>query len=382
MIKEVFQNQLNQNVTDQNINLAKRKIGQYIDRNSNILLTLDMSKRFSFGDNDRKVMYDLLGITEDQMEEQIRLSKYIYNGNKIQSNPFYFTTVLICSKLASQNKDKDCVVFLTYMSLQMYTSIHKGKFKYAPNKEIMDYTIAHLDQSFKIHSMPSIYAFIEDNTKVAYDTYKDKIIKGTDTDIKDVVDAFFTRLKGKITKIANKFYDNWENGRYLNADSDSFSEDDYHEMDNNSYVIDRLASRVHLKLIDRRFDRRFIKYAITSSDVSLQKLTNLIEDVLSDDDENLVKRYISYNIEYYLLTSGKGYDYIGKGDFITYMKSAYASNTTVKQMVEIKNILDKWTDKYMLTSGRARYGKTAKAGYKKALYMFFIFIINQEAKAR
>jgi hypothetical protein len=62
------------------------------------------------------------------------------------------------------------------------------------------------------------------------------------------------------------------------------------------------------------------------------------------------------------------------------MKSAYASNTTVPQMVLAKNIMDDWVDEHMVTSGRSRYGKTAKAGYKKALYMFFIFIINQEAK--
>ena len=43
-------------------------------------------------------------------------------------------------------------------------------------------------------------------------------------------------------------------------------------------------------------------------------------------------------------------------------------------------IMDDWVDEHMVTSGRSRYGKTAKAGYKKSLYMFFIFIINQEAK--
>ena len=152
-------------------------------------------------------------------------------------------------------------------------------------------------------------------------------------------------------------------------------------MDNNSYAIARLASKVHLKLIDRRFDRRFLKYAITSSDTSLQKLTNLLEDVLQNDEDNNVKKFITALVEYYLLTSGKGYEYIGKGDFITYMKSAYASNTTVPQMVLAKNILDEWVDEHMVTSGRSRYGKTAKAGYKKSLYMFFIFIINQEAKS-
>jgi hypothetical protein len=386
MIRDYFAQRLAQNITDKSIKEALNAIARYIDANSNILLTLDMSKRYSFADKDRAVMYNLAGIAEEEMEEQIKLSKDIYTGNKKQSNPFYATTILCVYqvlKMSKSEKEKDTIAinFLTYMSFMMYVSIHKGLFKYAPNKEIMDYTIAHLDQSFKISSMPSILAFLEDNTRTAYTTYKNKFIRCNDVDIRDLSDAFYTRIKGKLKKIAKAWYDNWEHGRYLNADSDSFSEDDYHEMDNNSYAIARLTSRVHLKLIDRRFDRRFLKYAISSNDISLQKLTNLLEDILQNDDDNNVKKFISSLIEYYLLTSGKGYEYIGKGDFITYMKSAYASNTTVPQMVLAKNILDLWVDENMSTSGRARYGKTAKAGYKKALYMFFIFIINQEAKS-
>ena len=376
MILDYFASRLAQNITPQTVAEAERAIGLYVDRNSNILLTLDMSKRYSFADKDRAVIYKLAGIREEEMEQQIKLSKDIHNNNKVQSNPFY-ATVMLCvhqiltsDKIPQKNKELNCLRILTYMSFQMYVSIHKGSFPYAPNKEIMDYTIAHLDKSFIIHSMPSIYAFLEDNTRTAFNTY-----------IKDLADAFFTRIKGKIVKIARAWYDNWEHGRYLNADSDSFDEDDYHEMDNNSYAIARLASKVHLKLIDRRFDRRFLKYAITSSDTSLQKLTNLLEDVLQNDEDNNVKKFITALVEYYLLTSGKGYEYIGKGDFITYMKSAYASNTTVPQMVLAKNILDEWVDEHMVTSGRSRYGKTAKAGYKKSLYMFFIFIINQEAKS-
>ena len=386
MIKDFFAARLTQNVTLPKVKEVGKAIDAYVDRNSNILMTLDMSKRYSFADKDRAVIYNLAGIQEEEMEQQIKLSKDIHNNNKVQSNPFYATVMICIHKIMTSNivpqkeLDPTCIKILTYMSFQMYVSIHKGSFPYAPNKEIMDYTIAHLDQSFRIHSMPSILAFLEDNTRTAYNTYKNKFIRCTDIDIKDLADAFFTRIKGKIKKIAKAWYDNWENGRYLNADSDSFAEDDYHEMDNNSYAIARLTSKVHLKLIDRRFDRRFLKYSITSSDTSLQKLSNLLEDILQNDDDNDVKRFISAIIEYYLLTSGKGYEYIAKGDFITYMKSAYASNTTVSQMILAKNILDKWVDEHMATSGRARYGKTAKAGYKKALYMFFIFIINQEAK--
>ena len=42
---------------------------------------------------------------------------------------------------------------LTYMSLMMYTSMHKGFFEYEANKQVMDYTIAHLDNTFLIRQL-------------------------------------------------------------------------------------------------------------------------------------------------------------------------------------------------------------------------------------
>lgn len=380
MLRDIFGARVRPRLTPGNIKTLESKITSYVDRNSNILLSLDLSSRYSFGDADRQVIYEFLGVTEDEMEEQIKLSKYIYNNNKNQSNPFYCASVLTAHYLWKANKKDTAKIVLNYMSLMMYVSIHKGRFKYAPNKQIMDYTIAHLGTEYRITKMPSLFAFIEDNTSVAYNAYQSRIDKCDDKDITWIIDALFTRLKAKMVKIAIAFRKNYESGAYLNADSDNYSEEDYHEMDNNSFVVERLASKVHLKLIDRRYDRRYLKYAITSSDISLSKLTNLLEDILDDDDNNEVKSLISAIIEYYLLYSQKDITYIGKGDFVVYMKSAYSSNSTADQMVLMKDILEGWVSRYMASAGRNKYGRTARLGYKRALLIFFLFVINAEAK--
>ena len=244
----------------------------------------------------------------------------------------------------------------------------------------MDYTIAHLDNSFKIRSMPSLYAFLVDNAQTAFDTYKSRIVRCDDKDITYVVDALHTRIKQKVKKISNAFYENWKNGNYLNQDQDSYDSEDFHEIDNNAFAIDRLTSKIFIKLINHQFDDRLIKYSITKSDISFQKLKNLIDDIVQTDENNEVRKFISSMIEYYLNTSGKGFDYIAKGDYIAYMKSAYASNTDSQHMAYIKTTLENWLTEHSTTLGRQNYGKTAKLGYKKALYMFFVFLINYEAK--
>ena len=212
-------------------------------------------------------------------------------------------------------------------------------------------------------------------------TYKDRIMTAADKDLTWVIDAIWTRLKGKIKKISSEFYKNHQSGRYLNTDEDSYSEEDFHEMDNQSFGIDRLTNKVYVKLINRQYDKRFIKYSITQSDTSLTKITNLIEDIIDSDGESgKLRGVISAMIEFYLRQSGKSIEYIAKGDYVAFMKTAYASNTIVPQMEFIKSTIDGWLADNMYKYGKAKYGKTLQIQYRRCIYMFLVFVINFEAK--
>lgn len=380
MVRDIFQTQIEKSITPATVKTLTSQISAYVDRNSEILLSLDLSQRYSFGDSDRQIVYQTLGITEDQLEQAIKASKFINKSNKIQSNTFYVACILLMHFLLKKKYEKEAKLVMSYMSLMMYTSIHKGFFKYNINKQIMDYTIAHLDQSFSIRTSSSLFDFLQTNAMTTFDTYQSRIVKCDDRDITYVTDALWVRIKQKIRKIANAAYTNYQQGNYLNSDQDSYVEGDYHEIDNNAFVIERLVNKIYLRLLNHQYDDRFIKYAITRSDTSYQKLKNLIDDIIGDDDTNSVRTYISLCIEYFLETSGKGFEYIPRGDFISYMKSAYASNTENQKMIRVKDYLDVWLQEHMTIVGRSNYGKTAKQSYRKALYMFFIFIINYIAK--
>ena len=261
----------------------------------------------------------------------------------------------------------------------MYTSIHKGLFKYNANKEIMDYTLTHLNKNFLIRQMTSLFAFIEDNVNTIIDTYKSRILKADDSDLAYVTDATWVRTRSKLQKIAQQYYKNHREGNYLNADTDVYNDEEFREIDNNSFVIDRLVNKTYTKLINHQFDNRLLKYSITQSDTSYQKLKNLIDDIV-DDDTGEARKLISSIIEFYLMQSGKSADYIARGDFIVYMKTAYGTNTDIGQMSYIKSSIDKWLDANMYKYGRANFGKTARQSYRKSVYMFFVFLINMEAK--
>lgn len=384
MLRDLFGDRITKALTDPVTQTLKKSISAYIDQNSEILLTFDLSRRYSFGDSDREVLYNAIKISETEWKTAVKQSKQIYQGNKIQSNPFYLASFLVARNYLMKKTDKEknhgyAEMVITYASLMMYTSIHKGIFQYNANKQIMDYTIAHLNKNFRIRQMNSLYSFLSDNVKTVLNTYESRILKADDSDLAYVVDALWVRTKSKIQKIAQEYYRNHKEGNYLNADTDSYEEGDYHEIDNTSFIIDRLVNKTYTKLINHQYDSRLLKYSITQSDVSYQKLKNLIEDII-DGDSGEARKVISSIIEYYTLQSGKSPDYIARGDFIVYMKTAYGTNTEVPQMVQTKNQIDVWLSENMYKYGRANYGKTVRQSYRKSIYMFFVFLINMEAK--
>lgn len=363
-----------------NWNRLQEGIIQYIDKNSDVLYTFDLSSRISFADCDRGIVYEACGLTEGMVEAEIKKSKTIHSGNKTHSNPFYVTCALAIGNRIRSKKEDDAKWLASYVSLMMYTSIHFGFVKYGANKNIMDYTIAHLDNSYKIRQMKSLFAFLQDNAVVWLDTYRSRFVKSDDGDLTYVMDALHTRIKGKLRKIFNAYYDNHKSGRYLNYDSDSTEEGNYHQMDNNSYMIDRLTNKTYIKLINHQFDERFIKYSITRSDTSYQKLKKIVDDIISDDTDNDVRKVLSAIVEYYVTHSQNNVERVSKGEFISYMNTVYGSNTEVDQMIYIKKTLERWLTENMYKYGKASYGVTAKQQYKRSVYMFFVFMLNYEAK--
>ena len=120
LIRDRVKSQVEKSLTQPAINTLTKYISDYIDRNSDILLSLDLSKRFSFADQDRQPIFDVIGVSIEEMTQLIRDSKDIHNGNKIHSNPFYCACMICMWQLLRMKKEKEAMLIMNYMSLMMY----------------------------------------------------------------------------------------------------------------------------------------------------------------------------------------------------------------------------------------------------------------------
>lgn len=404
-LKDIYGDRISKNLDNPiTINRLKMGIGSFIDKYSYILYTFDFCSRWSFSENDKGVVYDAISITEPELERAIRASKDIPNASKIKSNPFYVACMLLVRGLLKRGDEQMSLLVMVYASMPMYLSAHYGRWHIIPNRNIMDYTIAHLDKGFGITKMRSLYEFIFDNAKTTFDTYRkwlysDEVITavrvekkhstkkteqivnpGSDAEIARIIDQLFIRIKQKLTNIASEFYDNQKSGRYLNYDSESYDPENYREVDNDSYAMDRLASKVYNKLINHQFKAQWLKMSITQTSVSLPKLTALFDDIIENDDDESLRKLILATIEYFCMVGGNPVDKVSTGTFVTTLLSGYTSASGAQQMTTIKSILDRWLEENSTRYGKARYGKTAAVAYKKSIFTTILYIINYEAK--
>lgn len=391
-------------------NKMRNAIGAYIDRNSDILYTLNMSDRYSFSAKDKDVIYEAIGTTEDEVAAVAAKSPDVYDANKIKSNPFYIACMVTLSVLLKLNLEDDAKLVATYVSLPMYVSAHSGSWPSKPNKNIMNYTLANLDRGFRITQVKSIYEFIMDNAVTALETYapwlytppnkpkptaERKVSKSSskkvmvtiepcsDYEICNIIDQFWSRLKQKIIKIAQEFYKNKASGKYLNYDSESTNPNDFRIMDNDSFALDRIASTVYSKLINHQFKAQWLKLAVTQSNqstVSYTKLVNLFDDIIQEDDNEELRKLILSILEYFVLVAGNPIDKIPTPRFISVVLAGFGSAANSDQMKAIKAQLETWIDKHMTKYGRQNYGRTASIAYRKALLLTIVYIINYEAK--
>lgn len=357
------------------------KIIGYVDRNNKFLDTANIAYKPLFNDADRDVIYSAIQMDEDEIEVILKQSKTFDTDRKVSGNPFYVACVGVASHCLNRKKPAYDVaqLVLTYMSVMMYSSLHYKYVEFSANENAMAYTINHLDESFLLKKLGSIYRVIDDNTATCIATYQSSIKRGEDDDIQKFIAAVWTRLNAKIKNIFKKYYDTKNSGAYLNHDVEQMSEEGYREVSNDTFAISQLSGKVYTNLISGKVNNNFIKLACLKSGISEGTARNVIEDIIKQDDEKM-RRFIDAIIEFFIYYNHNTIDMIGRGIFIDELASGYASNTASPQMARIKSTLDEWLEEHGSKYGRARYGKTAAAGYKKAIFMFFVFTINSYAK--
>ena len=364
-----------------NIAKLEKHISSYFDKNHNILFDMNFSDRLLLGESDKNLIFDMCGITSDEVSKIIKQSKY--DMPDWVSNPFTIMMALAIRYLVIHKLDKTVGLCVVYVSCMYYVLLHPKIWKYPPSRTIMDYTLnnnENVTNSFIIKKEGSIIGLIRYTGMGSHEFYEKDII-GTCTDVQlnNYLSAIRTRLSSNLKNIAKYFYEDHKQGHYFNMDTDSYDEDDFHMATNVSLAISKLSSKVATNISSYRFPRKFIDMAsATEDEVSAYRLTYIMDNIIEYFRQDLDK-FTSTILELFI-HEGNAIEEVKSLKFLAHALNIYKTNSTKQSVIQIKDYLDKWIEDGSMKSGNRFIRPATVHAYRRAIYTVFVYTINKEAK--
>jgi len=359
-----------------NVKKIKLAVNEFIDRNRDKLTALGPTYKIIFTDSDMEKIFDVIDIPAIKIKEVIDKTPYLKNQKIITITPFNVIMPLLI-RYFKLKKNEDMVnTCLIYLTLSTYPMVHYKYFRYEPNENIMNYTINNLSNKFKIKQSGTLYQSLVDMAVVSDKNYHAAVLRCTDKDIVDYLMSLKTRLSTRLKKISTEFYKNEKNKLYLNIEIDNTTdEDNYHEADSNMFLVDRVTNNVVLKLLVDGPNFNLIKLSANYCQVSVNELRNYIHTMINTENREEIKQIIESILYLFFYDSQNTKEQINSNKFLLYCLELYKkSNTTDKNIIKIKRILDGWLERL------GTYKKTQRLAtinnFRKALFMFFVTTIQ------
>lgn len=352
-------------------------VSEYLDKNMNKLSTSGPIYRTLFLDNDKNAIFKATGTSPELVNRVIKESAYIKNHWRNIASPFNVVIALLIS-WAKRHKNEDFAMYLVmYLVLSMYPSLHSKYFPYEPNPQIMDYTINNLSNKYKIKQQGTIWNALLDTAVVCDKTYTQNIIRATDKDITDYIEAMKTRLNALLKKIKNEFTKNYNDKNIIGVEKDNEDKDNFSMAESNSYAVERLANSVSLKIAINGVDPKIVQIAAKLNDIAVNDLRTTVTQMVTDKENSKdIKKVIGDILLLFLTDTHNSITEIRSNKFILECLKIYKkSNTGNKIIIEIKKYLDKWLAKYSDRYKASNRTATLNS-FRRALFTYFVFTIQ------
>lgn len=364
-----------------NQRLYKENIDKYMAAHIDCYTSVGPSTRPTLSTSDVSNFLGVVGLNEKMVKDCLAKMKGNNSAWKNFNSP-YNIGIVLSIRYFGKAKDPDQVKNgLLYMVTNIYQYMFWKYWKFPPNEAVMAYTIANLSQRFKLKKSGTILAALMDIMETCYDTHKQRIDKCTDIDMLKFINDATSRINSFMKKLRNEFEENIKSDNYLQSEKDDFSDEHYYEADSDSFAIDRITNKVMTNLVINGPDRQLVTLAAKSCEVSVNTLQTSVLALISEDNRDDIRQFIERLLSLYLTDNPSGnasVQDISTNKFYVYCIRVYRqSNTTNKNIIEIKRLLDKWIEDLNLRSKVSNVGSLGN--YRKAIFMFFVFTIEKLA---
>lgn len=366
-----------------NENLIKYKtdLDKYLSHNADKYFISGPGMRPTFTDTHKQAYLEAVGLTNADVKQAIKDSKHIGNTWAIMNDTFNTANALATRYFAIKKNSEYIKLTQWYLLVGMYPSLHYKYFKYNTNEACMQYTVNNISEKFKIRQLKSLWATLCDLIETTYALHEPRLIEGHDTAYVKYIQDVHTRINSLLKNIADKYYENYNEQKFVETEFESYDDENYHEANSTSYDIDKLTNNCLTQLILHGADMRLVEIAAKTAQVSVNELRSCMTKVINEAHKDSIKTVIE-NILFLFLFNTDGESHapreVGTNTFMIYSLQVYKrSNTTNKNVITIKDTIDVWLDETGIKGKRNRVATVLC--FKKAIYTFFVMTIQKYA---
>jgi len=358
-----------------NIKKFENIIASFVDRNHELLSAIGPTKIILFTDYEKNFIYDLIGVTPKQVKDAKNKSKDIKNEGRNMADPFKCLMSMVVRYFSIKGPAEMTRLAVFYVGCALYPSLFTKYWKYAPNEKVMEYTINNLSNKYKIKQLGNLMAVLDDLSFGAYTLHKEKIEAGLDSGVVLFILSIQARMNSFLKQISNEYYANHQSGKYLEGEFESNDEENFREAESSMYIINQIIDKVSLKLVINGPPMKIVTLAAKNNDVSVNELRNYLNLMIVNDNIDEIKRIIESILVLFLYDEQNTSRDINSDKFLIYCLDTYKrSNTTNKNIITIKEILDTWLERLEI------YKKTQRTAtinnFRRALFAFFVMTIQ------
>lgn len=361
----------------------------FIDRNSEIFYDSGITVRPLFHPElDKQIIRDI-GLDIEKVLEVMHTSssiKGISRREKSFDNPVYHALLTATHQLYNMNDEEKAIRVNLFLTIRLYSALHRKYLKFEPKREIMDYTIANLSNKFDIRQQGSLYKALEKLAMNNFQTYKDRLLnRNDDESLMLYIENLRTRINSMVQNITDEFMTNWREGNYVNTDSESFKDSEGNEVEvertSTSAAVVQGAGAFATWFAQNPVDYRLIEVVARQTDTSADTIRHVIEKIRVEDAAALP--IIAENLFVLLLAQpNKSMNTVCSAYWVPFVISQFSkSNTENPSILALRSTLSVLLEKYSVKFAGTRREAT-RMNYRKALLLYFGLVIQKQRCAK
>ena len=365
-----------------NVRKLKKITSDFIEKNTDKLTTPGPQYLIVFGDQDKELYYELLGITKEEvlsaMKDVVKETGSKSDFKYLLGNPFLALLYYIIRYFTYHKDVKALNACLGMFAIDVYWSIFT---KYFPNgiiEPVMNYTIDNLTDKFILKKAGTIFGALTESARRSYGFHEQKIKDGRDADCVSFMQRIRNDQNSMFRTLSTIYYKNHKEGNAIATRNDDYDPnnpilDDIHT---SSTEVQSIVDRTCMPMVTNGIDIALAEAAARMSNISIVNLRIYLTKIFVNERLEEITTLVESMIFLFINESKRSIRDI-KSQYFLYWSCALFKKTNSKDgnVIRINAILDKWGKDTGIYEAFRSDG--SRINYKKAIFLYIAMSVQK-----